>query len=398
MVIACQARISKRQLPLLQVVRETYPFVRLEDSYVICAQHLLETSAVLFCNLFEIGLNPNHFSVIGKCYSTNPNTYLYLTNRGGLDVCCSSLQFSSTESFDIQYKENIKRFVEKRLEKILNSGCRKLIVVDDGGELIECIVHLAKYGAFSPNLEIIGIEQTSSGFTKLQSVDLTFPVVNVARSSVKLHIESSIIADSVMRNLCIAFKEINISPERALLIGYGAIGMKVGEKLKLSCSVDSFDPKRKESSIKFFEDIDFKRYNLIVGCSGRRVINFSDFCLLGKQTVLASVSSSDREFCGVEFRSQLDVRPQCHEHISARGIHLLNCGFPVNFSSHYDLVDDDRYQLTRSLLLAGILQAYAHIGPSDHFIDLNSNVQRVISEHFVSLYPDIVTEAHIQDP
>jgi S-adenosylhomocysteine hydrolase len=397
MGIACQTGINRCQLPLLRVAREAYPFVTLEDAYVICAQHLLGTSTVLFHNLFQMGLNPDHFSVIGKCYSTNPAVYFDLRNIGGLDVCSSSRQFSPAESFDSQYERNVQRFVKKRLEKILNSGCRKLIVVDDGGELIQFIGHLAKHGIFPPTLEIIGLEQTSSGFTKLQSVDLAFPVVNVARSNVKLYIESSIIADSIMQNLSIAFKEVNVNPERALLLGYGAIGVKVGERLGLSCPVDSFDPKREESSIRCFEDIDFEHYNLIVGCSGKRVINFSDFCLFGKQTVLASVSSSDREFCGVEFRSQLNWQPRCHEHISAHGVYLLNCGFPVNFSKHYHLVDDDRYQLTRSLLLAGILQAYSHTGSSDRFIDLDSTVQRAIGERFVALYPGVVTEANAKD-
>lgn len=381
-------KTNQRQLPLLEAVRSAYPFSVLDDVYIICAQHLLRTSAILFHNLFQMGLDPNHFSVIGKCYSTDPAVYSDLKNILGLDISSSSKQFSSAQSFDSQYKEDVKKFLDQRLEKILASGCRRVIVMDDGGELIQAIHSLIKNDILPAHIEVVGVEQTSSGFRKLQTFNLIFPVINVARSSVKLQLESSLIADGIINNLWVAFEEINIRPNKALLLGRGAIGAKVEEKLSLYCSVDSFDPAIDGCSIQYFDDIDFERYNLIIGCSGKEVINISNNYLFTKKTILASGSSSDREFCGVTFRAQLNREPQCHEHICANGIYLLNCGFPVNFSNHYHLVDDDRYQLTRALLLAGILQAQSCTTLSGCFIDLNSSVQRVIHKQFFSLYPN----------
>jgi hypothetical protein len=71
-------RKTKNQLPLLDTVRSIYPSLALDDAYTICAQHLLKTSIILFQNLFDMGLNPQHFSVIGKCYSTDPSVYFNL--------------------------------------------------------------------------------------------------------------------------------------------------------------------------------------------------------------------------------------------------------------------------------------------------------------------------------
>lgn len=387
---ACQSfttKVNEKQLPLLQIVRNAFPFAILDDTYIICAQHLLETSAILFYNLFQLGLDPNHFSVIGKCYSTNPSVFFNLKIIKCLDICDSSIKFSPGQSYDTQYKNDVINFLHLRLEKILTSGCGKLIVVDDGGELIQAVNQLVKSNILPKDMQIVGVEQTSSGFAKLQGLDLSISIINVARSNVKLSLESSLIADAIIKNLWMALEEIELRPTKTLVLGKGAIGSKVEEKLSLYFDVDSYDPLINKSAIRHYEDIDFSIYDLIIGCSGKEAMNFSDFRFLRKKAILASGSSSDREFCGAAFRTQLDSVPRCHDHIMANEIYLLNCGFPINFSKHYDLVDDDRYQLTRSLILAGILEANTNTPLSTSFIDLSSTIQKIITEQFFSLYP-----------
>jgi len=376
------------QLPLLQQVRKSYPFANLEDAYVICAQHLLETSVTLFYNLFEMGLETCNLSVIGKCYSTNPSVYYDLKNIKGLDVCPTSQKFCPRQSFDNQYKKNMVRFLETRLKKILASGCRKLIIVDDGGELIHLINQGAKAKLFAAGMQIIGIEQTSSGFTKLQKLSIGFPVINVARSDVKLHLEASLIADAIIKSIWAALDMIDLRPTKAFIFGNGVIGSKVQERLIPYYEIDSYDPMSNRSSIQEFESINFNQYNMIIGCSGSEVLNSSNFHLLAPETALISGSSSDREFCSVKLRRQIDHIADCHEHIHVNGIYLINCGFPVNFSDNYNLVDDDRYQLTRALLLAGILQGSFQQDLSPGFIELNMDIQNMISQQFLLLYPD----------
>jgi len=61
-------RKIENQLPILENVRSMYPSLVLDDAYLIFAQHILKTSTNLFYELFQMGLNQNFFSVIGKCY------------------------------------------------------------------------------------------------------------------------------------------------------------------------------------------------------------------------------------------------------------------------------------------------------------------------------------------
>lgn len=382
-------KIKREKLPLLEMVQSAYSGVSLSDTYVICAQHLLKTSVSLFSSLFEMGLLREHFSVIGKCYSTDPSVYFDLKSTWGLDVCSSSEQFVPEQSFDHQYTYNIREFVNCRIEQIVISNCKKLIVVDDGGELIEAVNNLVKQEILPSSIQIIGVEQTSSGLKKLQKNDLLFPVINVARSDVKLHLESSLIAESLMENLLIALQNLHIKPAQALILGKGAIGRKVEENLLKHCAVDSFDPTHKNCSILDPTNIDFSRYDLIIGCSGTQVMDPSHYKSLKKGTVLASASSSDREFCGMLFRQDIRSLLTCHDHLIMNGIHLLNCGFPVNFSNYYTLVDNDRYQLTRSLLLTGILQGLSMTGSHKGFVNLSSNMQYRIYNYFLSLYPTV---------
>ncbi len=303
-----------------------------------------------------------------------------------MDVCPSSSKFFFDQSFDVQYKQSIREFWKSRIEKILNSGCRRLVVIDDGGELIHVVNE--ELDAFrAKNIQISGIEQTSSGFSKLENMNISIPVINVARSKVKLQLESYLIADSIIMNSNLALEEIGLKINKVLIIGNGAIGSKVKEKLNPFYEVDTYDPLLKRSSIPQFEKIDYKQYNLIIGCSGKEVLNSLNSQLLRRETALISGSSSDREFCAVEFRRQMNFIPSCHDNININGIYLINCGFPVNFSEQYHLVDDEQYQLTRALLFAGVLQSLSQEDSVRGFMDLDTDIQNQISQGFLQLYP-----------
>jgi hypothetical protein len=108
---------------------------------------------------------------------------------------------------------------------------------------------------------------------------------------------------------------------------------------------------------------------------------------LKKNVILVSASSSDREFSAVHLRSNLPSNTNCHENFLINDIILINCGFPINFAAEYREIDIDKLQLTRSLLLAAILQAYNHSNSKQKdFIDLDMENQRDIVRRFLSIY------------
>ncbi len=111
----------------------------------------------------------------------------------GIDVCPSSLSFNSHIPFDQQYRFNIKKFVSQRTLKLKNNQFKKIIILDDGGELIPEVDSV-----LGKENRAIGIEQTSSGYHKLKNKILNLPIINVARSPAKLNYESPIIASLVV--------------------------------------------------------------------------------------------------------------------------------------------------------------------------------------------------------
>ena len=109
--------------------------------------------------------------------------------------------------------------------------------------------------------------------------------------------------------------------------------------------------------------------------------------LLRKNVILASISSSDREFDAVVLRRQFkDKITDCHQHLFVNGIYLMNCGFPVIFDSCYDTIDTIEFQLTRSLLLAGIFQAYSLGEATGKLIPLDYEDQREIIQKYHEIF------------
>ncbi len=371
-----------RKLPLLDYTASLYPDVTLADAYVICAQHLVSTTYSLFHTLLNLGLKPANLSVIGKCYSTDPEAYREMSKKG-IDVCPSSLSFDSHRSFDEQYRENLLKFVNRRLKKISSAKFKKIIILDDGGELISIIS-----SSLGEIKGAVAIEQTSSGFHKLNKKKASLPIINVARSPAKLIYESPIIAKLVVDTLVSQIKNLPSQPREVLVIGNGAIGSRIREVLESKYHISTFDKAASRSSIRSQDFEKFlKKFDLIIGCTGRSVLRPEQYKLLKKNVILVSASSSDREFDAVHLRNKMPLVRDCHQSLQIDGTYLINCGFPVNFSAEFRAIDVDELQLTRSLLLSSILQAYYYSDPTKKgFIPLDMENQRDIIQKYLEMF------------
>lgn len=371
-----------RKLPLLDFTSSLYPEINLKDIYVICAQHLVSTSYSLFHALLQLGLEPSNLSAIGKCYSTDPKAVIEM-QKIGIDICPSSLSFNSHLSFDQQYRSNIKRFVEKRVLKLKGNDFKKIVILDDGGDLL-----LEVNSIIENNSRAIGIEQTSAGYHKIKRQKLNFPIINVARSPAKLNHESPIIAKLVFESLTQSLANLSLSPGKVLIIGNGPIGSHICNSLKNTHEILIFDKVASKSDIKQEDFQSFlRRFDLIIGCTGTPALSSEEFDLLKKNAILVSASSSDREFNAKELRKKIPHVKDPHQHLMIKNKWLINCGFPINFSSNFRAIDCDELQLTRSLLLASILQAVNDIdNPKSGLIPLDLENQRDILEKYYSLF------------
>lgn len=368
-------------LPLVEYILSTDPNLNLSSVKIVGVQHILETTHAMFRSLFERGLKPENVSLIGKCYSTNQDVYHEMLSDG-ITVCPSSLDYHSHESFDFQFKENISNFIEEEMKKPLNLGISSLIILDDGGKCLESMSDLP----ITQNLKIVGIEQTTSGYDLIKNKILPYPVINVARSPVKLEYESPLIAQAAIERIDKALAMLSTKPKKCLIIGGGAIGKAIYHKLNSYIQTDIFDTNKQFSSLsqENLPDI-LPKYDCIIGCTGRTTIPKHQHKHLSPNTVLISASSSDREFEAVHLRRQISPNSDCHSNLKINGLYLLNSGFPINFDGERENIIPELIQLTIALITAGIIQSVQIDQKKHGILPLNVYLETMILEQFLTL-------------
>ena len=366
---------SENKLLLLEKTSDLFHEVQLDDVVLIACQHLLGTTRNMFEILFKHGLRPENTYLLGKCYSTSDEVYSDFKKRG-VHVSPFSKKYDSQVSFDEQFQLHIELFVREVKESgVLDDG-RRIIVLDDGGELL-----LYANDFFKRYKQISGVEQTSSGYHKLKDVKLSFPVINIARSNAKLAIESPMIAETAVMKLEQKLSQRKADELKVLIVGQGSIGTAVTILLSKRFDVETYDISSHGNHFPGSYDEKLHKFDVIVGATGRSIIQPGDFGKLKDGVVLASVSSSDREFSAAYLRRLAGKSSVCHEDITVNGITLLNAGFPINFDGSLHSVAPEKIQLTRALLLAGVFTAASHRGKKDLV-----SLEPAIEKRLVSAY------------
>jgi len=362
---------------LLKTVSSHYN-VNLSEVALIGCQHILGTTVDMLDQLFKDGLKPWNTYLIGKCYSTN-NSVFNKIKKIGVNIDENSKTFHSHLSYDDQFFEYTNRFINNSLQEIGKLSYKKIIVLDDGGYLISCI-NARDDLKFDT---ITAVEQTTSGYEKVSRIGLKFPVINVARSKAKLEIESPIIADIIIKEIKKFFKRYNLKKPDILIVGDGYIGNNLLNKLAKDFMVDSYDLiSHNEPFPGVFADT-IKKYDVIIGSTGRKIISGDTFKFLKSQTYLISTSSSDREFSAFEIRQKIPEYNECHLDTKSDGLIIANSGFPINFTGGVHSAPPKKIILTRSLLLAGVLEA-SQITSSKGLIELSQNIQDIIIKNFAT--------------
>ncbi len=378
--------VFTRNLPLLDQQRDLFSNINLKNVLLISIQHLCSTTYNLFVRLFELGLEPGNLFVLGKCYSTNPDIF-YKLKQDGVNVLEESLYFDSHVSYD----EFIDRATDNLIKSVQTSRdfstFEKVILLDDGGYLLN------KFNCQSFKLNknnVVGVEQTSHGFNKLKNSVLKIPIINAARSWIKLRYESPLIGELLKWKLVKNLQDLLCHGKNALIIGFGPIGQSAYNVLSTNFDVDVFDIKKNISNlIDFNLKARLDKYDIIIGCTGNTVLRLEDLKFLKRPVILASVSSSDIEFDAVNIRKMVPKYYNCHRNIHVDGINLLNSGFPITFDNDFEGIDTDDYQLTRSILLASICQAFSNNGSEVGFIDLDNGYQNNILDGWIKIKSNI---------
>ncbi len=309
--------------------------------YLVCCQHLLDAQLKMFEHLIGFGFDPKKIIVLGKAYSSNKEIISALSDLG---ITVVQPEFTGS-SFDSEHKNNCKKIVE------LIPDDTSSIILDDGAELIKAFVESKKKVLFA-------VEQTSSGFRKLEKESLPFPVVNVARSSTKLVQESPLIARLCFERIKSYLSEKQIFKPSILVVGLGPIGEAILQVFKLSdFTVEGFDTKLGHDNLPAF--IQKMKPDVIIGATGFNILEKRDIdtLLSEKRTYLISVSSSDREFPVAEFRKDRKI----HNDVTYKNITFVNNGFPITFKGNRSELTP--FEIEKTICLLGGSIAYGSIHP-----------------------------------
>ena len=364
--------IKAQILPVLQIIIDklkAHQDLHIEDVAFVCVQHLLFTTADLIKALIILGAQPKNIHITGKIYSTCPEVIEEIIKIGV--VYHYNTQPQQLGSFNDYFNNDIINMWNKISSAIIHTKCNTIVILDDGSK---CIANIPKF--LSDNYRVFAVEQTSSGVAQINKNNATIPVINVAFSAAKQLLESPMIARAVVSKLG-SFLSLHTDNLACGVVGLGVIGRAVVERLlELNRKVVVYDKVKEKynfinlnavkvanSSQLLFQEADY-----IFGCTGEDIAESIDINEIQRTKNLISCSSQD-----IEFRSFLkfiqyfsrnnypNVLDNIDFPIKYGSIKIFRGGYPINFDNSGESVPAQYIQLTRSLLLGGVIQAIFHL-------------------------------------
>lgn len=355
---------------------------RLAGVGLVGVQHLLETTGSLVACLVGLGLKPDNCFLLGKAYSSNTDVVDGLRQMGCYAEAGSMPMRPGT--FNDAMTNDLARLWDAA-ESLRRPDIHTLMVLDDGGRC------LATVPAWAPQdgRRVCGVEQTQFGADRLARVP--YPVVLVARSGVKKWIEPPMIARAVRARVSATVAGYH-APKAVGVVGLGPIGRAVAQELlRTHGRVLVFDrmatPEWPANGVKKCAKLRqiLEGAEVLFGCTGSDIfeaVHLEDADIATR--VLASCSSEDVEFRSILKRSNDPIfadrtLPDVSCHVGNHELRVLRCGFPINFDGSKESVPAHEIQVTRGLLLGGVLQgvfmATASSAPAAGAFRLTSGVQ-----------------------
>lgn len=363
---------------------------------IVAVQHLLESTGSLLQALIALGVPPHRIHILGKHYSSNRQVIDALRAEG-INVYPSTDthppgQYGSTFRADVSGMwTNVEAIYTKDRPALV-------IVLDDGGRCIEAIPD-----RLTQSCRVVGIEQTTSG---VRITNNRMDVIQVATSAAKKLLEPPLIANAVFDKVT-AYLPSSERAARCGVIGLGNIGKSIALGL-IAMGHEVFGADKDSAlhggvpGVIWCKDANAVLSNAeyIFGCTGEDVFSGEPSTGIGPGTkTLLSVSSEDVEFNSllrtIGQRDDFSPRQDVSITLPSAVLRIVKGGFPVNFDGTRTSVASEAIQLTRGLLLGGVVQAallHKHgerIGATSNLM-LDPVLQQFVVSMWYSVYRDAV--------
>lgn len=309
-----------KQLPLLYSILSSWDMNIFENVIVIHINHYLK-DIVEFNRVLASIFDKLIYVVVPYSMETKItpsqlyHTYYHEVNKKKYIIKKDSSTISSASDFYSAMYESIKLAFRNEVVNLVGSG-KKILIIEDGGFHYNVIDELIKSYPHLKNAIIGAIEQTTSGVKRykeaLNKISISYPVLSVARSKIKMRIESHFIARRVIDELNYLLYMTNnfLSFHNVLIIGYGIIGRNISKALSvLECNIMVYDIEEcvlslaKRDGIETIDNVQnihFMDNLIIIGATGESAFTqsmfFSFVTSTAKKIFLASASSKRIEF------------------------------------------------------------------------------------------------------
>lgn len=363
-----------------------------KDANVVMVQHMLGQANPLVDSLTKCGMDVTRAEYVGIPYQQNPAVKATLENAHGLKVT-----IPEQGNIDDMYRV-VCAAVDRAYERHLQNG-EPILILDDGGYASKYI--LEKYRDKQELFTVV--EQTTRGLTEISKLEgVEFPIVNVAGSYGK-RFESAQVGDAVKMAVRRVLDAVTTTPTRkdVLVVGAGKVGEGVADSFAGDgARITIYDPyitpgRKKELEKKGYVILTDKakaldKKFLVVGCSGHRSIDMSDFLAMSSPVFLASASSKKVEIDTLglgelatdkegKLRKILAAKVGEQETFhywlkDGRIVTALADGLPVNFQA-VNSIAPELIDHTMALMLLGAAQAMTARGKQKKLVDLEPTAQ-----------------------
>lgn len=408
----CTTPSATLEMPVLEAVAKAgKELINFEDTAFFSVQHILKTNVPLFKHLIEdFKAKPNNIYLSGKGYSDSTVAEHWL-KKLGLQYFKLENSYTAAGQYQQHLRNHLKQVWHHFIDNLEKQNIKRVLIIDEGSHGLETMPNFLCF-----EYAMAAIEQTRGGLYSPAVNSLPFPLIEVASSAIKRHLESPLIVEAVLKKLQTALgARADIHAKTIFgVIGNGAIGASVTPYLlERGYTVLAYD-ENKDAFNGFLHKNLYRVQNVnaligradyILGCTGKDTLKGREYRLLDSAThhqKFISCTSEDKEFYSL--RKTMDTQSSIE--LDNRGdivystkmgakITLVNGGFPVNFDQSGESVPANDIQLTRALMLGACIQAGLRASKPEsgteialaQRIQLNAHLQRFVATQFRQCQP-----------